>query len=163
MFYNTILYRSIAYKRCVKHKNRHLICVLQAQADALDYHTSSSWTNVSTSTVSPKLKLSALMRDSIVRSRVNALKLHVTWLSCTEETIHSKWKNTEEGEESGFIGTCVKWGKEWHSTICREGVRFWTIDLFIHPLHLEQGEDTQVENFLELNVEKQSAPWGQIH
>ena len=36
-------------------------------------------------------------------------------------------------------------------------------DLFIHPLHLEQGEDTQVENFLELNVEKQSAPWGQIY
>ena len=35
--------------------------------------------------------------------------------------------------------------------------------LFIHSLHLEQGEDTQVENFLELNVEKQSAPWGQIY
>ena len=30
------------------------------------------------------------------------------------------------------IGSCcVKWGKEWHSTICREGVRFWTFDLFI--------------------------------
>ena len=79
------------------------------------------------------------------------------------ETIHSKWeKNTEEGKESSFIGTCVKWGKEWHSTIWRGG-RFWTFDLFIHPLHFEQGEDTQVEHFLELNVEKQSSSWGQIY
>ena len=113
-------------------------------------------------TVSPKLKLSALRRDSIVRSRINTLKLDVTWLSYTVETIHSKWeKNTEEGEKSGFIGTCcVKWGKEWQSTICREGVRFWTFDIFIHPLHLEQGEDTRVENLLELNVEKTKCTLG---
>ena len=71
-------------------------------------------------------------------------------------------KNTEEGKESSFIGNYVKWGKEWHSTIWR-GVRFWTFHLFIHPLHLEQGEDTKVENFVELNVEKQSAPWGKIY
>ena len=57
----------------------------------------------------------------------------------------------------------VKWGKKWHSTIWREGVHFSTFDLFIHPLYLEQGEDTQVENFLELNVQKESAHWRQIH
>ena len=94
----------VCIQEMCKAQNRHLICVFQAQADALDYHTSSNWTiNVSTSTVSPKLKLSALRRDSIIRSRVNALKLrYLVELHCGDNPFKVK-KNTEEGEESVLL------------------------------------------------------------